>query len=332
MTLQNVVTSTMVSQNVSIEGAYDEAIEDAASRIYEASRPQRIIASNSSDSNTSSQVSNVDEIVKDEKSSIALSPLINDDDNSEEIYALVGHKRMSTSISDNYTYDGDIESDILYLEEKKRILKKAKVRNEKEEAYIAINARDISNRKEFCSRRFRSSEIWAEARRIVKKYKLSGEAGSRSDEDEANLPDLISSTIGDAERQGSTSPHSAPEFCSPIVPSSSPSVEKDEYDISSTRKRTRIDLSTVKQVTSTEFARESFVNEEDPTEAVGEHDHSCVTERRVPQRNHILNASNWKQVREMLLATDSRNWISEAALKQILVLSSTAIAEHHHWE
>ena len=153
MTLRNVAMSTMISQNISIEGAYDEAIEDAASRIYEASRPQPIITDNSCDGNTISlvqdSVRNIDEVVADENTSMALSrSLSNNDNNSDEIYALVGHNSIRTSISDSYTYDNDIVSDILFLEEKKRILKKAKVRNEKEEAYIAINARDISNHKE----------------------------------------------------------------------------------------------------------------------------------------------------------------------------------------
>lgn len=328
------VTSTMPIQNKSIEGAYDEAIEDAASRIYEASRPQRAIASNSSDNNNTSLnrcsaeiVSNVEVIVADEKTGMTLSqPSSYTGNNSNDIYDLMGDNDIIPRVCDNnIMFDDDIVSNIHFLEEKKQILKKVKVQNEKEKAYVAANAHDISNRREHDSHRTRPSAIWTDARKIVEKFKLSRERGSRSEEDEGYSHDSISSTVGDVERPESTPSHSESEICSPLMPSLP---EYYEYNASSTRKRTRIDLSTVKQVSSTQFAKESLAKEGDLATSGDEHDDECHTEKKIAQQNHILNATRWQQVREMLLATDSRNWISEAALEQIFVLSSTAISEY----
>merc|ERR1711924_449925 len=220
--------------------------------------------------------------------------------------------------SDNYMYDDDVESNILFLEEKKQILKKARFRKEKEQAYVALNAYAISNRREPYSRHTECSSIWSEAKKIVKKLKLSGGIGSRSEEDEGNSQDSMSSAVGGVEGQ-STSSQSEPEICS-LTSSIAPSLsESCENGVASTRKRRRIDLSMVKKMTSKEFTKEYIAKEIDRTRSEDECDHESVAERKETERNHAFHTARWQQAREMLLAMDARKWISEAELKHILV-------------
>jgi len=315
-----------VIQNRSIEGAYDEAIEDAASRIHEASLPQRMIASSSISSSSSvisvGNTSSANAFVVHEKNDMVLSPPSDDNDiNSDEISALGGDSSTSTS---TYTDDDDIESNILYLEEKIRILKKAEIQREKEEAYIAVNAYDIINGREPSSRRTGFSSIWSEAKEMVEEFRVVGVVGNRSEEEEGNYPDLVSSSVSDVERRGITRSQSATDICLPLSSSS-----LDNYYVnnaSPNRKRPKIDLSMVKQVSSSEFEKSYAGNEVTRTEDVG--DHTCINGRSPIYQNCVSPTARWQQASDMQLATDSRNWISQGELKQIFALTNAAISDH----
>jgi hypothetical protein len=273
----------MVIQNKSIEGAYDKAIEDAAGRIHEASRPQR-----SNSSTLSNTIKNVEDtsrgniIIAGEKNSKLLSLQLPDHHKFfDEICALGSDNSISTVTGDSHMDDEDIVSNLLFLEEKKRILKKAKIRNEKEEAYIAVNAHDISNRREPCSRCVGSSSIWSEARQIIEKFKISGEKESGCEGDEERFQDFVPSSIEGQEKTSSSSDPTS-ESCSPTLPLSSPpsssrtTMESYVEKISSTRKRPIIDLSMVRQVSSAEFSKECFEKEVDLTRTEYEDDDKCI--------------------------------------------------------
>ena len=161
--------------NISLEGANDEAIEYAASRIHEASR----LRSRTAEINLRNNIG-------DDKSSMILSaPSDNRDDKSDFIDAFVGVNSMSNSIgSDNYSDDDDIESDILYLEAKKRILIKAKIHQEKEKAYIALNAHNIVNGREPSARCSRSSSIRSEAKAMIEAAQKKGPAEVNGDDED----------------------------------------------------------------------------------------------------------------------------------------------------
>jgi len=325
-------TSTMVIQNMSIEGAYDEAIEDAARRILEASRPQRMVAIGRTNSMSAINVGNIpspDEMIVDEKNDMMMSsPSDNYDNNSDEISALDGDNSTSASTCGNYTDDDDIESNIQYLEEKKRILKRAKMQEEKEEAYIADNAYDIVNGLEPSARRDGSSSIWSEAKAMVEEFKLVGVGGGRTEEEDINFPDLVSSSVSDTKKQGSTASHTAPDICLSRFPLSSSSLDSHANNAFLTRKRPKINLSMVKQVSSTEYSKDYAGNEEEVARAEDGDDHTRITGRSLIHQNYVSPAATWEQAGEMQLATDSRNWISQAVLKQILTLTNSAISEH----
>jgi hypothetical protein len=286
----------MVIQNISIEGAYDEAIEDAANRIHEASRPQHMISSSGV-------------LLVDEKN--------DNSDNFDDISALGFDNTTSIATSDTYTDDDDIESNILYLEEKQIILKNVKFRREKEQAYIAVNAHnDIVNGRESSSRLTGPSSIWSEAKAIIDECRVVGVKGSRIEEEESN----------------SSNSNSAPDICLSLLPLSSSLPDSYVNNTSRTRKRPKIDLSMVKHISSAQFAKEYATNEAEvnKTEDGGDQNHMCITGRSPIYQNCISSTGRWQQAREMQLATDSRNWISQAALKQILALTNTAISEHRH--
>jgi len=297
----------MVIQNISIEGAYDEAIEDAANRIHEASRPQHMIASGGRG------LSGV--LLVDEQNDMVLSPPSdNHSDNSDEISALGDDHSTSTATSDTYTDYDDIESNILYLEEKQIILKKAKFRQEKEQAYIAVNAHnDIINGRESSSG---LSSIWSEAKAMVDECRVVGVKGSRTDEEEGNTSDS----------------NSAPDTCLSLLPLSPSLPDSYVNNTSRSRKRPKIDLSTVKHISSAQFAKEYAANEAEVTKSEdgGDQDHMCMTGGSPIYQNCISSTGRWQQAREMQLTTDSRNWISQGVLKQILTLTNTAISEHRH--
>lgn len=316
-TAGDVATNATMIQHISIEGAYDEAIEDAASRIFEASRPHRLITRRSSSSSLS------DVALVNEKNEIVSSSPSDSNDDSSEGSEVGDDNSIRTSTSGNYMDDDDIESNILFLEEKKLILKKAKTHREKEKAYIALNAHDIANGREPSSRRTRSSLIWSEAKAMIEEFRLAEVGGSRSEEEEGNSPDSVSSSVIDSETRRSGSSHSTPHTrLSPLASSSS--YQGSHAKINSlSRKRLKIDISMVKHICSTEYAKECREKEAAKSENGG--DRSCISGRN---QYCISPTASWQQVNEIQLAINSRKWISQAVLKQILVLSNTAISEH----
>lgn len=292
-------------KNISLEGANDEAIEDAASRIYEASRLRsRKIANNFQD------------IIVDRKSRMILSlPIYNRDDKTHSNSAFNGEKSAgSSSISDDYSDEDDIESSILYLEEKKIILKKAKIHQEREKAYFARNAHNIVNGRELSSRHSRSSSIWSEAKAMIEEFKVDAVVGSRSEEEDGELG---SSSINEVEYRTSISSHSAHDLSSNSKSSLS-SPERHRRNGFRSRKRRKIDISMVKLVSSAEFEKERAELELEVT--------PC--EDRVDIMTGFSPTTRLLQASEMQLSMDSRKWISQAVLKQILVLSNAAISEH----
>ncbi len=297
--------SEMVVQNISLEGANDEAIEDAASRIYEASRLRpRNIANNFQDG-----------IVKRKSRTILSPPPDNRDDKSHSMSAFNGEcSTGSSSISDDYSDEDDIESSILYLEEKKLILKKAKVHQEREKAYIALNAHNIVNGRELSSRRSWSSSIWSEAKAMIEAFKVDAVGGNRIEEEECEFG---SSMTHEVEPRASTSSDSSHDLSSDSKSSMSSSEPHRRCGIRN-RKRRKIDISVVKLISSTEFEKERVEDELEVT--------PC--EDTVNIKTGFSPTIRLQQASEMQLSMDSRKWISQAVLKQILVLSNAAISEH----
>lgn len=310
----------MVIQNSSIEGANDEAIEDAASRIHEASRVQQM--------NIDNNHSRV--IIVHEKSYMVISPpLKNKDDDYDGVRAFDGdNSTRSITTRDNYTEDDDIESNILYLEEKKRILKKVKIHREKEKAYIALNAHRIANGWEPPSRRSRSSSIWSEAKAMIEEFKLDGVGRICSDSEEGSSSEMVSSASIGTETQGSPSLYSSPEICQhPSTLSSSPP-DTHVKNTSRTRKRQKIDISEVKHISSTEYAKECAGNEVEETITEDRDVHRGSTRRSSTRQHCVSPTARCQQAREMQLSMGSRKWTSQAVLKQIFGLTRAAISEH----
>lgn len=310
-------------QNRSIEGAYDEAIEDAASRIHEASRPQRMIASNSTSS--LSAISEGISSGSEENNGTVLSPPSKDSDsNSDEISALGGDSSTSNSSPDNSADEDDIESNIQFLEEKRLILQRVKISLEKEEAYIAFNAHDIANGREPSSHPSRSSSIWSEAKAIIEEYKGVG-GGSRNEENEGASPEFIPSSIYGIESRRITPLQSSPDVCRSQLPASSSSLDVKAGNTLPTSKRPKIDLSMVQQVSSSEFAKDQST-QTDFTQIDG--NDACISSSSLKHQNCVSPTTRCQQASEMQEATDSRNCISQAALKQILSVTNAVISEH----
>lgn len=307
-------------QNTSIEGANDEAIEDAATRIHAASRPHRM--------NADSNLSHI--FVADEKNNMVASLLLySSDDNSDETSTCDGdNSTNSTSTSDNSAEVDSIESNLLYLEEKKQILKKAKLHMEKEKAYITLNAHRIANGRDPPSRRSTSPSIWSEAKAMVEEFKLDGVGGIRIDSEEGSSSEMVSSTINDSELRGSLSSHVAPDMRQPHSTSSSSSLDTWAKNTSRTRKRRKIDISRVKHISSAEYARECAGNDVEAT-ATDDRDDGGGTTKRSSTRQHFMSPTGrCQQASEIQRSMDPRKWISQAVAKQIFALTHAAISEH----
>ena len=255
-------TLPQTQSNMTVESAYDEAVEGLGIPIYEASRPS--FASNGNDSRHSEKHGNSDEICA----------------------------------TDSFLDEDDLESNIKFLEEKKLILKKAKLKRKKEEAYIALNAYVIANGQNPSSRCDEASSIWSKARALADEYKIGG----RGEDDEENSLELATSKVK-SKRTRDDSSNSVPGTY----------VNK----IYQTRKRLKIDLSTVNHINSTEFAK-TYGNEEG----------AAKIENRGIYHNCISSTARLQLVREMQLAIDSRNWISQAVLKQILASTNIALSAY----
>jgi len=266
----------MIHNNMSIEGAYDEAIEVAARRIHLASRP------NLEETSSSSSVGQEESDVK--KNS--------DYDND----------------SDTSTCESDIESHILFLEEKKRILEKAETRRRHEHAYIAHSAHEILNDRELSSSRSGcSSSVWSDAKAILDEYKNG--AGVNNEEDEGSDNASSSSFLNEKKRL----------FSSPSLPSSNYNTilsTAGKFVSSLTapnKKRPKIDLSLVEQVSSTRF------------DAYNNNDGASSSNINF---GIISETTRCQQASDMQYATDSRHWISQVDLHQIFTLTNAAIAKH----
>jgi len=209
--------------------------------------------------------------------------------------------------SDTSTCDSDIESHILFLEEKKRILEKAETRRRHETAYIAHSAHDILNDREFSSSRSGcSSSVWSEAKAILDEYKNGTGVNNEEDEGSDNVSSF--SFLNEKKRL----------YSSPSLPSSNyntilSTAGKFVSSLTSpNKKRPKIDLSLVDQVSSTRFDAYNDDN------ASSSNIKCCI----------ISETTRCQQASDMQFATDSRHWISQVDLHQIFTLTNAAIAKH----
>lgn len=305
-------------KNTSVESANDQAIEDAASRIYEAIRPQPM----NIDCNQSPGI-----IAHDKRGAVASPQTETEDDDSDESSTFDGDSSTRTNTSSNTTAcdcnffeDEDIENHIIFLEEKKRILKKAKVHLEKEKAYTAFYAQHIVNGRELPLRRRRNPSIWLEAKAMMKKIMM------RSDSEEVSPTEILSSNANDFERVEKASSQSTPVILRHPPTHSSSQPDTQEKSTSSARKRRKIDVSNVEHISSAEYAKAyarkgfEFESSDDEDDGTGD------AKRRSPGPHYVSATTRYQQVREMQLSMNSKNWISEAMLQEIFALSYTAIA------
>lgn len=305
-------------KNTSVESANDQAIEDAASRIYEASRPQPMNVG----CNKSPGI-----IAHDKRGAVASPQTETEDDDSDESSTFDGDSSTRTNTSSNTTAcdynffeDEDIENNIIFLEEKKRILKKAKVHFEKEKAYTAFYAQHIANGRELPFRRRRNPSIWSEAKAMMKKIMM------RSDSEEVSPTEIPSSNSNDCERVENASSQSTPAILRHPSTHSSSQPDTQEKSTSSARKRRKIDVSNVEHISSAEYAKVyarkgvEFVSSDNEDDGTGD------AKRRSPRPHYFSATTRYQQVREIQLSMNSKNWITEAMLQEIFALSYTAIA------
>ncbi len=308
-------------KNTSVESANDQAIEDAASRIYEASRLQPMNVG----CNQSQGI-----ILHDRKGAVASPQIENEDDDSDERSAFDGDKSTtgrntsSDTMACDYSFieDEDIENDIIYLEEKKRILKKAKIHMEKEKAYTAFSAHHIVNGRELPFRRRRNSSIWSEAKAVMKKIMM------RSDSEEVSPTEIVSFNVNDCERRENASSQSTPAIVRHPSTHSSSQPDTNSKTSSRARKRRKIDISKVQHISSTEYAKMCARKKEETALSSDGADDTGGAKRRSPRQHYFSATTRCQQVREMQLSMDSKNWISEVVLQQIFALSYAAIANH----
>ncbi|OEU18439.1 hypothetical protein FRACYDRAFT_236717 [Fragilariopsis cylindrus CCMP1102] len=173
------------NNGMSMEGAYDEAIEVAARRIHLAIRPTSMNASNSSSSLSENNDSTAGGGQEEEVDSTS-----SDDNDSSEQQVLDDANNSinddSYDSNDDDLEDEDIESTIQFLQEKILILKKVEARRKNEEAYIACNAHEIMNGREPShTNHVKSSSVWSEAKDLLEEYKIGvGGQGEVADDDE----------------------------------------------------------------------------------------------------------------------------------------------------
>mmetsp|Transcript_14641 Transcript_14641/g.40698 ORF Transcript_14641/g.40698 Transcript_14641/m.40698 type:complete len:339 (-) Transcript_14641:194-1210(-) len=328
----------MVTQNISIEGAYQEAIEDAANRIHEASRPTQ-----AADTSRNKIVkrgkhcpSSTDSVLchgiipgmkpsdktLDEVDCVKFASLSNGDILRQSITL---DDRYSTDFSniDDCTDDDGLESEINFLEEKKRILKMAPVLRQTEEAYIAVNAHDIANGMESSFRRTRNPSLWVEARAVIEQHKiLGGRVGTNEEDDE--VFDSISPWTTDTERQKSKD-----NYCShssrpspPTLPEPESGVVNDVSPIPT--KRHKIDISMVERISAEKFAGKEHLNTSKEDDEEKSMSAKCLNRLH----NCISPTTRCQEASKILSATDSSHWISPTVLNRILNLSNAVVTEH----
>jgi hypothetical protein len=334
---------------MSMEGAYDEAIEVAARRIHLAIRPTphetAITASmnaNNSSSGSSSLSENNDSTSDD-----------NDSSEQDQVLADGTNDSMNDSYDSNDDDDDDdnIESTIQFLEEKILILKKVEARRKNEEAYIAYNAHEIMNGREPShTNHVKSSSVWSEAKDLLEEYKI-GVGGQ----------DEVIDVDAEGEQQQqkrSLSPQPPPQqlqepssnnYYNNILslgenffPRPSQQTAATATDGEPKKKRIKIDLSFVHRISSTRFDVEGASGVAD---FVGDARTASTTEMPPPpptnnkncpssanlQNYDCFNLSSnirCQQASDMQFATASRHWISQAVLHEISTITNNAIAKH----
>lgn len=337
----NEIREKMVKMNynnngMSMEGAYDEAIEVAARRIHLAIRPtahETTITTSMNASNSSSSLSENEE---------ADSTSSDDNDSSEQQVLDDANNSInddSYDSNDDDLEDEDIESTIQFLQEKILILKKVEARRKNEEAYIACNAHEIMNGREPShTNHVKSSSVWSEAKDLLEEYKIGvGGQGEVADDDEGEQQQKRSLSPPPQQLQEQPSSSSNNNYnnilssAQNFFPRSLQTATDEPKN-----KRLKIDLSFVKLISSTRFDVEASADFVGGTTTTSMPPPLPTVSLRTSSNNlqnydtccNISPNIRCQQASDMQFATDSRRWISQDALQQISITTNTAIAKH----
>lgn len=337
----NEIREKMVKMNynnngMSMEGAYDEAIEVAARRIHLAIRPtahETTITTSMNASNSSSSLSENEE---------ADSTSSDDNDSSEQQVLDDANNSInddSYDSNDDDLEDEDIESTIQFLQEKILILKKVEARRKNEEAYIACNAHEIMNGREPShTNHVKSSSVWSEAKDLLEEYKIGvGGQGEVADDDEGEQQQKRSLSPPPQQLQEQPSSSSNNNYnnilssAQNFFPRSLQTATDEPKN-----KRLKIDLSFVKLISSTRFDVEASTDLVGGTTTTSMPPPLPTVSLRTSSNNlqnydtccNISPNIRCQQASDMQFATDSRRWISQDALQQISITTNTAIAKH----
>ena len=337
----NEIREKMVKMNynnngMSMEGAYDEAIEVAARRIHLAIRPtahETTITTSMNASNSSSSLSENEE---------ADSTSSDDNDSSEQQVLDDANNSInddSYDSNDDDLEDEDIESTIQFLQEKILILKKVEARRKNEEAYIACNAHEIMNGREPShTNHVKSSSVWSEAKDLLEEYKIGvGGQGEVAEDDEGEQQQKRSLSPPPQQLQEQPSSSSNNNYnnilssAQNFFPRSLQTATDEPKN-----KRLKIDLSFVKLISSTRFDVEASTDLVGGTTTTSMPPPLPTVSLRTSSNNlqnydtccNISPNIRCQQASDMQFATDSRRWISQDALQQISITTNTAIAKH----
>ena len=338
----NEIREKMVKMNynnngMSMEGAYDEAIEVAARRIHLAIRPtahETTITTSMNASHSSSSLSENEE---------ADSTSSDDNDSSEQQVLDDANNSInddSYDSNDDDLEDEDIESTIQFLQEKILILKKVEARRKNEEAYIACNAHEIMNGREPShTNHVKSSSVWSEAKDLLEEYKIGvGGQGEVAEDDEGEQQQKRSLSPPPQQLQEQPSSSSNNNYnnilssAQNFFPRSLQTATDEPKN-----KRLKIDLSFVKLISSTRFDVEASADFVGGTTTSMPPPLPTVSLRT--SSNNLQNYDTCcnispnircQQASDMQFATDSRRWISQDALQQISITTNTAIAKHRY--
>ena len=347
----NEIREKMVKMNynnngMSMEGAYDEAIEVAARRIHLAIRPtahETTITTSMNASNSSSSLSeNNDSTAGGGQEEEADSTSSDDNDSSEQQVLDDANNSInddSYDSNDDDLEDEDIESTIQFLQEKILILKKVEARRKNEEAYIACNAHEIMNGREPShTNHVKSSSVWSEAKDLLEEYKIGvGGQGEVADDDEGEQQQKRS--LSPPPQQLQEQPSSSSNNNYNNILSSAESFFPRSLQTATDEpknKRLKIDLSFVKLISSTRFDVEASADFVGGTTTTSMPPPLPTVSLRTSSNNlqnydtccNISPNIRCQQASDMQFATDSRRWISQDALQQISITTNTAIAKH----
>ena len=337
----NEIREKMVKMNynnngMSMEGAYDEAIEVAARRIHLAIRPtahETTITTSMNASHSSSSLSENEE---------ADSTSSDDNDSSEQQVLDDANNSInddSYDSNDDDLEDEDIESTIQFLQEKILILKKVEARRKNEEAYIACNAHEIMNGREPShTNHVKSSSVWSEAKDLLEEYKIGvGGQGEVADDDEGEQQQKRSLSPPPQQLQEQPSSSSNNNYNNILSSAQNffPRPLQTATD-EPKNKRLKIDLSFVKLISSTRFDVEASTDLVGGTTSTSMPPPLPTVSLRTSSNNlqnydtccNISPNIRCQQASDMQFATDSRRWISQDALQQISITTNTAIAKH----